>query len=56
MKIVVAWFFLILMTFSSNLFADQLSEIELIDGGVILGEIISKSDGVYSGRGDVLTF
>ena len=47
MKIVIAWVFLILMTFSSNLFAGQLSEIELIDGGVILGEIISKSDGVY---------
>ena len=43
----VIFFFLILMTFSSNLFAGQLNEIELVDGGIILGEIISKSDGVY---------
>ena len=45
--LLVIFFFLILMTFSSNLFAGQLNEIELVDGGIILGEIISKSDGVY---------
>ena len=47
MKTLVTWFFLILMAFSSNAFAGQLSEIELVDGGVILGEIVSKTDGVY---------
>ena len=45
--LLVIFFFLILMTFSSNLFAGQLNEIELVDGGIILGEIISKSDGFY---------
>ncbi len=54
MKIVVAWCFLILMTFSSHLFAGQLSEIELVDGGVIRGEIVSKSDGVYVVKSDSL--
>ena len=47
MKTVIAWFFLILMAFPITAFAGQLSEIELVDGGVILGEIISKTDGVY---------
>ena len=54
MKIVVTWIFLILMSVSYNVFASQLSEIELVDGGIILGEIISKSDGVYVVRSDSL--
>jgi len=54
MKIVIAWAFLILMTISGNLFAGQFSEIELVDGGVIRGEIVSKSDGVYVVKSDSL--
>ena len=54
MKIVGACFFFILMTFSCNAFAGQLSEIELVDGGVIFGEIISHSDGVYIVRSNSL--
>ena len=53
MKIVTCFFF-ILMTFSCNAFAGQLSEIELVDGGVILGKIISLSDGVYIVRSNSL--
>jgi len=54
MKIAVAWFFLIFMTFSGNLFAGQFSKIELVDGGIIRGEIVSKSDGVYVVKSDSL--
>jgi hypothetical protein len=54
MKIGVAWFFLILMTLSGNLFAGQFSDIELVDGGMIRGEIISRSDGVYVVKSDSL--
>jgi len=54
MKIAVVWFFLIFMTFSSHLFAGQFSEIELVDGGIIRGEIVSKSDGVYVVKSDSL--
>jgi len=54
MKIVVAWFFLIFMNFSGNLFAGQFSKIELVDGGIIRGEIVSKSDGVYVVKSDSL--
>ena len=53
MKIVVAWFFLIII-FSGNVFSGQVSEIELVDGGIIFGEIISKSDGVYVVKSDSL--
>jgi hypothetical protein len=54
MKIAVVWCFLIFMTFSSHLLAGQLSEIELVDGGIICGEIVSKSDGVYVVTSDSL--
>ena len=54
MKIVVAWFFLIIIIFSGNVFSGQVSEIELVDGGIIFGEIISKSDGVYVVKSDSL--
>ena len=54
MKIAVAWLFLIFMTFSGNLFAGQFSEIELVDGGMIRGEIVSKNDGVYVVKSDSL--
>jgi hypothetical protein len=54
MKIAVVWCFLILMTLSSHLFAGQLSEIELVDGGIIRGEIVSKSNGVYVVTSDSL--
>lgn len=47
MKIVTALVFLVFLTASQNLFAVQLSEIELVDGGIISGEIVSKRDGVY---------
>ena len=54
MKIAVACFFLILMAFSSHLFAGQFSKIERVDGGIIRGEIVSKSDGVYVVKSDSL--
>jgi hypothetical protein len=54
MKIAATWFLLMLMIFSGNVFSGQLSEIELVDGGVILGEIISQGDGVYVVRSDSL--
>jgi len=54
MKIAVTCFFFILMTFSCNAFAGQFSEIELVDGGIIFGEIISHNDGVYTVRSNSL--
>ncbi|HIJ36203.1 MAG TPA: hypothetical protein HPP59_02860 [Deltaproteobacteria bacterium] len=54
MKIVVTCFFFILMTLCGNAFAGQFSEIELVDGGIILGEVISHSDGIYIVRSNSL--
>ena len=54
MKIVVICFFFILMALPCNAIAGQVSEIELVDGGVILGEIISHSDGVFVVRSNSL--
>ena len=47
MKILVYCFFFFLLAFSCNAFGKQVCEIELIDGGVILGEIISHNNGTY---------
>jgi len=47
MKHIVTWLFFFLIAVSCNASAGQLSEIQLIDGGTILGEVISQSNGVY---------
>jgi len=54
MKVAVAGFLLVLMAFYGNASAGQLSEIELVDGGIIRGEIVSQSDGVYVVKSDSL--
>ena len=47
MKRIVTCFLFFLINVTCNVSADQLSEIQLIDGGVIVGEVVSQSDGVY---------
>ncbi|MBC8179481.1 MAG: hypothetical protein H8E19_18915 [Deltaproteobacteria bacterium] len=46
-KLLVTAVFFFLSALFCNAVAGQSSEIELVDGGVIFGEIISHSDGVY---------
>ncbi len=47
MKIIAGCSFLMLLFFSGQALGNQACEIELADGGVILGELISKKDGIY---------
>ncbi len=47
MKILSYCFFLFLLSFSCNAFGKQVCEIELVDGGVILGEIVSHNNETY---------
>ena len=48
MKTVITCLFLILL--SSSAFASQACNIELVDGGVIVGELVSHEDGTYKVR------
>ena len=54
MKILAFCFFFFLLAFSCNAFGGQVCEIELVDGGVILGEIISHNNGTYVVRSNSL--
>ena len=54
MKILAFCFFFFLLTFSCNAFGGQVCEIELVDGGVILGEIVSHNSGTYVVRSNSL--
>jgi hypothetical protein len=54
MKHLVSSFFLLFMTFSCTAFGGQWSEIELKDGGIVLGEIISHSNGTVVVRSNSL--
>ena len=54
MKHIVIYFLFFLTSLASSISAAQLSEIELTDGGIILGEIISQSDGEYTVRSNSL--
>ncbi|MBW1782618.1 MAG: hypothetical protein JRL30_17970 [Deltaproteobacteria bacterium] len=54
MKHLVSCFFLFFMTFSATAFGGQWSEIELMDGGIVLGEILSQSDGTVVVRSNSL--
>jgi hypothetical protein len=47
-------FFFFLASFSGNVFGGQVCEIQLVDGGVILGEIISHNDDNYVVRSNSL--
>ena len=48
MKILITYLFLLL--FSSSAFASQVCNIALLDGGVIIGELVSHEDGAYKVR------
>lgn len=50
MKILNTCLFLFLVLFSSSAFANQACKIELVDGGVILGELVSHEEGTYKVR------
>ncbi len=54
MKHIVTCFLFFLTALTCNVSAGQLSEIELVDGGIILGEIISHSHGNYIVRSNSL--
>ena len=54
MKHIVIYFLFFLAALVSDVSAVQLNEIELIDGGIILGEIVSQSDGNYIVRSSSL--
>jgi len=53
-KLLVISVFFFLSALFCNAVAGQTSEIELVDGGIIFGEIISHSDGVYVVRSNSL--
>ncbi|MCG6878884.1 MAG: hypothetical protein LJE96_07015 [Deltaproteobacteria bacterium] len=50
MKIPNTCLFLFLVIFSSSAFANQVCKIELVDGGVILGELVSHEGDIYRVR------
>jgi len=52
--LVIFFVFLFINTFVCSVFAGQSSDIELVDGGIIRGEIISHRDGVYVVRSATL--
>lgn len=52
--LVIFFAFLFINTFVCSVFAGQSSDIELVDGGIIRGEIISHRDGVYVVRSATL--
>jgi len=54
MRILYGLFFFFLASFSCNALGGQVCEIQLVDGGVILGEIISHNDGNYVVRSNSL--
>jgi len=54
MKHIITCFLFFLTALTCNVSAGQLSEIKLVDGGIILGEIISHSDGDYIVRSNSL--
>jgi len=54
MRQLIRWFFFFLVVFCGSAAEGQQSEIELVDGGVILGEIVSHSDGAYIVRSNSL--
>ena len=47
MKLTISGFLILLLSYA-NVFADEAQEIELKDGSIIAGEIISLSNGIYT--------
>jgi len=48
MKLITSYFFILLIFWNTGVFAGSQRQIELTDGSVITGEIVSFSDGVYT--------
>ena len=53
-KSTIICFSILLVFLYGNVFAGGLTEVELIDGSVISGEIVSFSDGVYKLKSGIL--
>ncbi|KHD04849.1 hypothetical protein PN36_00975 [Candidatus Thiomargarita nelsonii] len=48
MKLITSYFFILLMFWYTGVFAGPARQIELTDGSVITGEIVSFSNGIYT--------